>query len=299
MIKTKAKGLAILAAAIVLPTAGALAGDFVDLSETGSASGDITAAYSIVPGGSVLHFERANSQPTGTGVFDPFLTLDSKSPDKQASTGNSNLEQGYNTTTDNTTLPLDDLRDHWNKNVQVKDLKNLNGFYVFELDANETGNGSDNRFLSVDNIRIYTSSQGSKTTSDISQLGTLRVALNDPNVIDPTAPSPKWVLIDSTRNTPLQKTSGSGSSDMYVFVPANVLDGASPDDYLYFYNLNGLHYAADGYDGTAADAGYEEWAALTGPNQVPDGGNTLLLLGSALTALAFVAGRRKLATQNA
>jgi hypothetical protein len=28
---------------------------------------------------------------------------------------------------------------------------------------------------------------------------------------------------------------------------------------------------------------------------VPDGGNTLALLGSALTALGFVAGRRKLA----
>jgi hypothetical protein len=294
----KIKNLTVMAAtaAILIPASGALATDFVDLSETGTASGDITAAYSVV-GTSVIHFERANNQPTGTGVFDPFLTLDSKSPDKAASTGDSNLEQGYNTTTDNSTLPLDDLRDHWNKNVQIKDLKNLNGFYVFELDANETGNGSDNRFLSIDNIRLYTSPEGSKTTSDISQLGSLRIALNDPNVTNPTTPVPKWVLIDSTRNTPLQKTSGSGSSDMYVYIPADVLAGVDPEQYVYFYNLNGLHYAADGYDGTAADAGYEEWAALTGPNTVPDGGNTLALLGSALTALGFVAGRRKLAVK--
>jgi len=35
---------------------------------------------------------------------------------------------------------------------------------------------------------------------------------------------------------------------------------------------------------------------LTGPS-VPDGGSTLLLLGSALTALGFLAGRRGLADQ--
>jgi hypothetical protein len=46
----------------------------------------------------------------------------------------------------------------------------------------------------------------------------------------------------------------------------------------------------------AAQAGYEEWRGVTGPNQVPDGGNTLVLFGTAIAALGFVAGRRKLAT---
>ena len=67
------------------------------------------------------------------------------------------------------------------------------------------------------------------------------------------------------------------------------------EDNLWFYNLNGVHYVVDG--DLAAQAGYEEWRAVTGPNTVPDGGNTLVLFGTAIAALGFVANRRKLADQ--
>jgi protein with PEP-CTERM/exosortase system signal len=57
------------------------------------------------------------------------------------------------------------------------------------------------------------------------------------------------------------------------------------------YNMNGLSFASDGTidatTTTAAQAGFEEWSFA-----VPDGGSTLVLLGSAFTALA--AGRRSL-----
>jgi hypothetical protein len=86
---------------------------------------------------------------------------------------------------------------------------------------------------------------------------------------------------------------------MVVYIPTHYLDGALSSDYVYFYNLNGAQVGSDNDNssviGTGAEAGFEEWAALTGPN-IPDGGSTLVLLGSALTVLA--AGRRTLAKKN-
>jgi hypothetical protein len=66
-------------------------------------------------------------------------------------------------------------------------------------------------------------------------------------------------------------------------------DFPNPNDYLFFYNLNGAHFQADA--GNAAEGGYEEWRAVVRTDSVPDGGNTLVLLGSALLALGLV-GRR-------
>jgi hypothetical protein len=281
------QALAALAiAAALLPTASVLGGTVIDLTADGVASGSISPYL-----GDTAIFMRDNSQPTGTGVFDPFLTVDSA--------GNQHVEQGYNTDSSNQQLPFDDLRNHWNKNLQKKDLAVVNGYYVFTLDSNETGNGSDNRFLSVDNIQLYTSPTGSQTTTDTTggkinfASGTLRWALN--SLADPLNLNGNWVKIDSTRNTPLQPTSGSGSADMVVMIPTSALAGAADDDFVYFYNMNGDHWDANGDDpstvGTGAEAGFEEWNALVGPS-VPDGSSTMLLLGSALTALAAV--RRKL-----
>ena len=93
------------------------------------------------------------------------------------------------------------------------------------------------------------------------------------------------MLIDASRSEG-GSTSGSGSSDMILYVPTALFADAASTDFLYFYTINGVH--------NGSDAGFEEWRALTGP-AVPDGGSTLLLLGSALTALGFLAGRRGLA----
>jgi hypothetical protein len=68
---------------------------------------------------------------------------------------------------------------------------------------------------------------------------------------------------------------------------------AADGDFVWFYNLNGVHYTADG--DLAAQAGFEEWKALVGPNTVPDGGNTLVLFGTAIAALGVLARRRNMA----
>src|SRR5437867_218980 len=204
--------LALAAAAVLLPTSGAMATQ-VDL--TVDSSGTIGDA----------NFVRADTIPAGTGVFQPFLTLQ-----------NSPIEQGYNTSGADV---LDTKRvPQWNHDIRKSDLAVVNGFYVFELDANETGVGSDNRLLSIDNIRIYTSSVGAQTTSNPDNLGTLRYSLNNPlkdangnYIID------NWVKIDSSRFE-FGSTSGSGSSDMLVYIPTSYLKDAADSDFVYFYNLN-------------------------------------------------------------
>jgi len=235
---------------------------------TGTSAGGAGAIYSTI-----------DSHPTGTGVFDPFLSYQAKA-----------VEEGYNTSSGGNGQGFLDTKrvPQWNHDLHVGDLGVTTGpdgkgsFYAFELDANETGNGNIDRLLSIDDIRIYTSSTDTASSvgddaSKIDSLGNLRYAQNAS--LGVTA---NWVLIDASRSEG-GSTSGSGSSDMILYVPTALFADAASTDFLYFYTINGVN--------NGADAGFEEWRFLTGP-AVPDGGSTLLLLGSALTALGFLAGRR-------
>jgi len=287
--------LALVAAATVLLTAyQATAGEFV-LDTPGD---NVTVNVPGAVGGTAIfadHFE----QPTGTGVFKPFLTLDSNG---QTSTGNTAIESAYNT--DGAPLYLDELRNHWNTLLRVGDLQNVNGYYKFILDANEPG--QDKSLISIDNIRIYTSTSDNtaNVANDITKLndlGTLRWAMNDPLTAGSTPPDlngfnvNQWVRLnaDQNNNDGSNANGGSGQGDMIVCIPVTAFGNAGANDYVWFYNLNGVHYTADG--DLAAEAGFEEWKALVGPNAVPDGGNTLVLFGTAIAALGVLAGRRKLA----
>lgn len=258
-----------------------------------------------VPGdfGGTAIFSDFFTQPAGTGVFEPFLTIE-----RNASGGTpSNLEQGYNTD-GFSALYLDQQRPQWNDRLRVGDLAviNLNSinYYAFELDANEPG--ADKSVISIDNIRVYTSPTDNtglvqNNLANLDLLGTLRWAMNDPlksgslyNVTD-------WVKLDSNQENVEAGTKfsngGSGKSDMIVYIPVTAFAGAALTDYLWFYNLNGVHYSADytDYDvDLGAQAGYEEWRAVVGPNtSVPDGGATLALLGISCLALGGI--RRKFA----
>jgi len=293
--------LAVAAAAVaILPTGNALAGE-VDLTAVGV---DTPLAVPADVGGDGL-VANFHTQPAGTGVYDPFLTLE-----RTAAGGNSSgIESAYNTD-GHTALYLDQQRPEWNTIVKLSDLAivDVNGksYYAFELDANEPG--GDKSLLSVDNIRIYTST--SDKTSAVgndesklespSEIGKLRWAMNDPlNQGNPAGYNiDNWIKLDANQSDADKRSNGgSGISDMILYVPADAFKEAidNGEDYLWFYNLNGVHYLADG--DLAAQAGYEEWRKVTGTNTVPDGGNTLVLFGTAIASLGFVANRRKLANQ--
>lgn len=235
------------------------------------------------------------TQPAGTGIFDPFLTVNSD--------GNSAIESGYNTD-GHSALYLSQQRPEWNTYLKVGDLAVINlpgygNFYAFELDANEPGNdNNDKRLISIDNIRIYTSS-GDNTglvqnnEGSLDSLGTKRWAMNDPLLAGapPSYNIDEWIKLDSTHE---QANGGSGMSDMILYVPVSAFAGALATDYLWFYNLNGVHYTAD--QDLAAEAGFEEWRAVT--SRVPDNGGTLLLLGGALLGIGALS-RLQTATRKA
>jgi len=255
----------------------------------GSFSANTTpASASTGTAGPDAIYELIDTIPAGTGVFKPFLTYQNKGTEEGVNTSLGGSGQGF----------LDTKRvPQWNHDLHFKDLGTItrNGvsYFAFELDANETGVGSPNRLLSIDDIRIYTSSASpfvanntdTKITTAVNNdtLGTLRYAQNSDNGTG------NWVLIDASRKTE-GSTSGSGSSDMLVLVPTVLFNGTGANDFVTFYTLNGVHDTA-GDDGS--DAGFEEWRALTGPAGVPDGGSTLLLLGSALIPLGLLRARRE------
>jgi hypothetical protein len=190
---------------------------------------------------------------------------------------------------------MDDKRvDQWTHDLHLSDLGvlTLGGktYYTFELDANETGNGQNRRLLSIDDIRIYTSATDKANivgddATKVNQLGTLRYAQNA--TLGVTA---NWLLIDASRHEG-GSTSGSGSSDMALLVPTTLFAGALATDFVYFYTINGTHDGS--FNGSAADSGYEEWRTMQGVVSVPDGGSTLMLLGSGLLALGLFANKRK------
>jgi hypothetical protein len=242
-------------------------------------------------GGQNTRYELIDTIPAGTGVFQPFLSYQKRGTEEGINTSQLGNGQGV----------LDDKRvPQWTHDLHLNELGTItrNGvsYYAFELDANETGSGQPNRLLSIDDIRIYTSSSSpfvgaggsigndnqAHTAINNDTVGTLRYAQNEPNG------TANFVLIDASRRTE-GSTSGSGSSDMLVLVPTSLFAGAGANDFVTFYTLNGAHDEA-GDDGS--DAGFEEWRALTG-TAVPDGGSTLLLLGSALIPLGLLRARRE------
>src|ERR1700758_1398127 len=97
---------ALLAAIVILPSIAAFA---TELDLSGSAtSGSLAGAV----GGTAI-FSEISTHPAGTGVFDPFLTINSQA--------NSKTEQGYNTD-GNTALYLNQQRPEWNTLLKVSDL---------------------------------------------------------------------------------------------------------------------------------------------------------------------------------
>ena len=286
--------LAIVAAATaLLPTNNAIAGE-VDLTAVGV---DQTQVVTAALGGNGL-VANFHTQPAGTGVFDPFLTVE-----RDPNSATPGIERGYNT---DGVLYLDQQRPAWNRLIKLSDV-NGGKYYGFELDANEPG--ANKSLISIDNVRIYTSSSDNTSLvqsdeSNLDSLGNLAWAMNNPLTPQGTDTTgagnyniDNWIKLDSNlSDVDKQSNGGSGISDLILYVPTSAFDKAiaNGEDSLWFYNLNGVHYTVDG--DLAAQAGCEEWREVTGPNQVPDGGNTLVLFGTAITALGFVAGRRKLAT---
>jgi hypothetical protein len=239
----------LIAAASLLLATGAQA-TVVDLIN--GDSGTITNSY-----GTAI-FEFTQPQPTGTGVIQPFLRVQ-----------NDPSEQGYNTSGG---TPFDDKAGPWTHNLTFADLMTtavtINGQNYFKLllDVNEPGGAKST--ISLDSLRFYTSNQGSLTTTDISQLGTLRYAFS----------AGDQVLLDAARNH------GSGSGDMYAYIPVSAFAGTKSTDFVYMYCAFGNSDPSQG--------GFEEWALVVNP--IPEARTIFPIVGllAAVFSTQFVRRRQ-------
>jgi hypothetical protein len=215
------------------------------------------------PGGTAI-FEFTQPQPTGTGYIKPFLRLQ-----------NDPSEQGYNTSGVTPAAPFDDKAGIWTHDLTFADLMTtavtINGANYFKLllDVNEPNGSKAN--ITLTDLRFYTSSQGSLVTTDISQLGTLRWAMTPGD----------QVLLDASRNH------GSGSGDMFAYIPVSAFAGTSSSDFVYM-------YCAFGNTDFESQGGFEEWSLVVNP--IPEAGTLFPIIGllAAVFSTQFVR-RRQLA----
>ena len=213
-------------------------------------------------------FTTSFTQPAGTGVYDPFLTIQ-----------NTPWEQGYNSSTQ----PFDTKRvPQWNHEIQFSSLQvtTINGqqYYGFAIDVNEP-NGSKAP-ISLDAFSLWTSATLQSSTSTNSQgyfngsLGTLRYDLGNNT------------LLYTDRNN------GSGQDDISVFVPVSAFAGSSANDYVYLYERWGNTQDSQG--------GYEETRLIAGITPVPEMSALFPIVGLMVAiGSTHILRRRKMARASA
>ncbi|PYK73313.1 MAG: hypothetical protein DME44_01620 [Verrucomicrobia bacterium] len=231
-----ARSIVLIVAIIICTTAGATVVDLTGSNESGTIND--------------AQFVFTTPQPTGTGVIQPFLRVE-----------NTPIEQGYNTSGG---TPFDDKAGPWTHDLTFGDLQNtqvaLGGVSYFKLllDVNEPGGSKS--LISLDQLQLYTSTVGSQTTTNVGLLGTLRYTFG----------SGDRVILDASRNH------GSGSGDMYAYIPASDFAGSKTSDFVYLY----AHFGST----DASQAGFEEWA-LVNAAPIPEMNALFPIIG--FFALAF------------
>ena len=173
-------------------------------------------------------FDWTPAQPTGTGYIQPFVRVQANG-----------VEQGYNTS--GAPVPFDDKVGPWTHDVTFADLQattvivgNISYFKLL-LDINQSSNSP---LLSLDQLQFYTSPIGSQTTENVSSLGILRYSFSPGDA----------VYLDYSRNH------GSGSGDMFAYIPTSLFAGTSSSDFVYMYSHFGGTYSSND--------GFEEWARV-------------------------------------
>lgn len=227
--------------------------------QASAAIGDLTTQSTVVIStayGDAI-FTTDFTRPTGTGVFDPFLSIQANG-----------VEQGYNTSAKQGVF--DTKREpQWNHEIQVQDLEvvHINGtdYYAFLIDINEP-NGGDKSQISLDALKIYTTTKTGQKTTNVDSLGEKRFDLD--------LPADSYIKYDDMN-------SGSGQGDIAFFIPtAAFLTGpnaAKPTDYVYMYQKWGSSIAAD-FSGTT-QGGFEETAIGRGLQPIPEVSSFLPLIG--------------------
>jgi hypothetical protein len=200
---------------------------------------NLTAGGTGTINGSI--FSTTDQQPTGSGVIHSFVRISS----------NQSVEQGYNT--DGRPLQFDENNSPtFTRSLAKADLMSvsINGtdYYKFLLDINQQDH---NPLLSLNELEIYTADAPNLLNySPNHSAGGTGFGSHSTLVYDlDTTTSDNRVDLNYSLN------SGSGSGDLYVFVKKSYFGGAKP--WVYLYSKFG--------DPNGNNDGYEEWAAVVGP----------------------------------
>jgi hypothetical protein len=216
--------LAVLA--LVLATTAAQA-DIIDLTKAGN-SGTVNGAI----------YQQTDPQPTGTGNLQPFVRIQM--------TG---TERGYNTDARPVEFDTKD-QNQWTHSLNVNDLASVDisgtSYFQFLLDINEIGN-NEGKLLSLNDVKVYLGNAPDLTGFN-DGFGANSVKVYDLDTGE-----------DSTVELDYKLNHGSGSGDMFLYIPTANFVG--PNEWVYLYSAFG--------NPNASDAGFEEWAAKMGDHVPP------------------------------
>jgi len=244
---------------------------------------------------------QAMIQPSGTGVFDPFLRIQQKEFDDQ--------ERGYNT---NDGTPLDvhppaGAGNHTHA-LQLGDIPvvTIGGvqFREFILDVDQVANGA----ISLNQIQLFQSAApiGAKN-SDFSLIdadGTHDAVISFGSltpVFQMNLRQNNGTSLATNNEIWADSGHGNGTADMFLYVRDSVFAN-TPDSYITMFNQFGTAYTFDhrtivATNGTfAANSSFEEWA-LRGPtvNAVPAPPSAVLAaIGLAVSGFGYFGRRRRL-----
>jgi hypothetical protein len=185
----------------------------------------VTAPIDTVDGRA--YFTTDILKTTGTGVIDPFLSIQ-----------NGPTEQGFNVSAG----VADTKRNgQYTRTQTVADLQTVVvdgvSYYAFLIDINESNSAASSK-ISLNAIKIYTSSSLITTVAGLSTQGTLQFD------------------IDSLENNTIlydDINTGSGQGDIAFFIPTSALAGVASTDYFYLFQQFGGSGGA-----FTSDSGFEE-----------------------------------------
>ncbi|MFH1282033.1 MAG: PEP-CTERM sorting domain-containing protein [bacterium] len=230
------------------------------------------------------YFLQINPQSTGTGVIDSFVEIgDARQSTDEFDVAYADVVEAYNTTVNGT---FDNgSSDNFNHEllfslVPSVELDDGEFYRQFLLDVNQnSGLGDTARYISLDEIQVFLSSDPNQDVESFDGDGI--VELEDSELLywmDEEEDS--WVKLDYELNA------GSGSGDMFLYLPEELFEefyGDDPDNeefqYVYIYSRFGENFTNND--------GFEEWAVQK--DIVPEP-TTISLLGLGLLGLV---GSRK------
>jgi len=219
----------------LLPTAFAAA--MLAPASAGAAELNCTAGCNQIFAGAL--FVTVDQQSTGTGVIDSFVRI----------SGNTDFVDGHNTS-GRPLLNDENNSPNFTRDLQIKNIPILTiggvAYYEFLLDINQN---SSEPLLSLDQVKICTSTQGGLTTANAC----------------PTAPLVYNLDAATDNNVKLNYNlnSGSGSGDLFMYVPVSLFGATTPNTFVYLYSAFGSTMYLDSGNPPSLygnNDGFEEWA---------------------------------------